>query len=266
MESSAFSRVRSLLRYARPAQWTAILCGVATALLYALLVLLLALFVDLLVSRGRIPNFAQLPVRDQDQVLRDWSALPEPDRERALQHVGFGDFQTPPERVEALGPDTQARWRTYQALKGGEGFDYPPVPGKATEDELRKWAARRQYTGDVYHLAAVEHEWRWRAFVWHYLDRRVGRDAADQWQPELDPKTPFTPPGLGEENRRAYGILGLLVRERTTAWGRPAAVFAAAAGWTWRGADPNRAYLTGLLLLALGLVLLRGVCLVVMND
>ena len=28
MESSAFSRVRSLLRYARPARWTAILAGI----------------------------------------------------------------------------------------------------------------------------------------------------------------------------------------------------------------------------------------------
>ena len=63
MEPSALARVGSFLRYARPARWTAVLCGIATAVLYALLILLLALFADLLVTRGRIPNFAQLPVR-----------------------------------------------------------------------------------------------------------------------------------------------------------------------------------------------------------
>src|SRR5688572_29558511 len=89
MESSAFSRVRSLLKYARPAQWTAILSGVATALLYALLILLLALFVDLLVTRGRIPNFAQLSVAEQRVALQEWSELDEPERVRALRHLGF---------------------------------------------------------------------------------------------------------------------------------------------------------------------------------
>src|SRR3954466_2091896 len=93
MESSAFSRVRSLFRYTRPAQWTAILSGMATALLYALLVLLLALFVDLLVTRGRIPNFAQLSVPEQRAVLNDWSALRPEERVRALQHLGFGEFE-----------------------------------------------------------------------------------------------------------------------------------------------------------------------------
>src|SRR5215208_5338005 len=266
MGSNAFSRVRSLLRYARPAQWTAILCGVATALLYALLVLLLALFVDLLVTRGRIPNFAQLPVQEQESVLREWSALPPEDREEALQHVGFGDFRTDSERAEAPPPDQRARWRQYHVLKGGEGIDYPPVPGKATAEDLQAWAAKRQYSGDPQFAAALEHEWRWRAFVWHYLDRRVGRAAADRYQPEIEPGTALTPPGLGEENRTPHGILGLVVRERNTAWGRPAAAFASAAGWTWRGENPNRTYLTGLLVLALVLVLLRGVCLVVMND
>jgi ATP-binding cassette, subfamily B, bacterial len=266
MESSAFSRVRSLLRYARPAQWTAILCGIATALLYAFLVLLLALFVDLLVTRGRIPNFAQLPVEEQEAVLRDWSAIADEKREEALQQVGFGDFEAAQERPEVPPANQRARWRMYQALKGGDGTDFPPVPGKASAEDLQQWAAKRQIVGDAYLEATRENEWRWRAFVWSYLDRRVGREAADRYQPELDPQTPFTPPGLGESNRIPHGILGLVVRQRNTWTARPTAAFASVAGWTWRGEDPNRTYLTGLLVLALVLVLLRGVCLVVMND
>jgi ATP-binding cassette, subfamily B, bacterial len=266
VDHSSFSRVRSLLRYARPAQWTAILFGVATAFLYAVMILLLALFTDLLVNRGRIPNYAQLSVGEQETVLKDWSGLAAEERARALQHVGFKDFETAPEKLDELSPDNQVRWRLYQNLKGGEGIEYPPVPGTATAEQLRNWATNRHYTGDPYVLAAVEHEWRWRAFVWHYLDRRVSAEAADRWQPELGPTAFFVPPGLGEGNRRPYGILGLVVSQRHTAWGRPSAVLASLAGWTWRGDDPNRNYLTGLLLISLGLAFLRGVAMVVMND
>src|SRR6476619_464535 len=105
MGPSAFARVRALLRYARPAQWTAILSGVATAILFAFLVLLLALFADLLVTRGRIPSFAQLPVAEQDAVAKDWDALNPEDRARALQHVGFTEFQNQPDRADAVPAD-----------------------------------------------------------------------------------------------------------------------------------------------------------------
>jgi ATP-binding cassette, subfamily B, bacterial len=263
MGPSAFARVRALLRYARPAQWTAIISGVATAVLYALLILLLALFADLLVTRGRIPTFAQLPVAEQEAVARDWAALDEADRAQALQHVGFAEFQNPPDRAAATTPEVQSRSRLYQNLKGGEGIEAPPVPGRATEDNLRDWAAKRRLAGDPYVQALTENEWRWRAFVWHYLNRRVGPDAAAKWQP--DPEA-FVPPGLGEENQGHYGILGLVVRQRHTLWGRPVAALASIAGWTWRGDDANRTYLTGLLVLGLILVLLRGLALVLMND
>jgi ATP-binding cassette subfamily B protein len=266
METNAFSRVRSLFRYTRPAQWTAILSGIATAVLYALLVLLLALFVDLLVTRGRIPNFAALPVREQEAVVRDWSNLKEEDRARALQHIGLGDGETATARPDALSPDVQARWAVYRDLHGDEGADPPPVGGAMTPEALRDWAARRRYAGDPYQLAVGEHELRWRAFVRHYLDRRVGPEAADRWQPAVDPKADDADPGLALENRRPYGILGLVVRQRNTFWGPVTSTFASWAGWTWRGVDPNRGYMTGLLLLGLGLVLLRGIFMVVMND
>ena len=210
MESSAFSRVRSLFRYARPSQWTAILTGIATAVLFALLLLLLGLFVDLLVTRGRISNFTQLPVREQESVVREWSSLSDAERERAMSHVGS--------------------------------------------------------PRDAYWPPAVEHEWHWRAYVWHFLDQRVGSEAADHWQPAHDPKADFPMPGLGEEDRRPFGILGLVVRQRNTPLGRVTAAFASIAGWTWRGTDPNRGYMTGLLVLGLSLIFLRGLCMVVMND
>lgn len=264
MESSAFSRVRSLLKYARPAQWTTILAGMATAVLYALLVLLLALFVDLLVTRGRIPNFAQLSIPEQKTALNEWAAMPEEDRARALRHVGFNDLETPPARPDLLAPETQARWRAYSDLMGG--VDGPPAPWEATAEALRAWAAKRPYVTDPHLAASTLHELRWRALVWSYLDRRVSSGAAENYQPSLDPRTPFVPPALGEDNRKPHGVLGLVVRQRNSPWARVTSTFASGAGWTWNGADPNRTYMSGLLVLALALVLLRGICMVVMND
>src|SRR5262249_45466141 len=113
MEPNAFSRVRSLLRYARPAQWTAIISGIATAVLYGVLLLVLALVVDRLVTRGRVPGFAELPAREQEAALKDWAALSEDDRSRALQEVGFGPVDNVSDKADpdTLAPDVQTRVR-----------------------------------------------------------------------------------------------------------------------------------------------------------
>jgi ABC-type multidrug transport system fused ATPase/permease subunit len=248
MDTPSFSRVRDLLRYARPARWTAILTGMSTAVLFALLILLLAMFVDLLATRGRIPTFTQLPVRDQESAAREWSALPEEDRARALRQLGYGEQRNSPE---------------YQALLGGEGKDPTPIASRASAEDYKAWAAKRKYDGDPVALAAMEHEIRWRAYVWHLLDRRVGDEAARSYQPAVDPNAPVV---AVNDERRAHGILGLVVRQRNTVWGRSAGALASVAGWTWRGEDPNRNYLTGLLLIGLGLALLRTICMVLMND
>lgn len=255
MESSAFSRVRSLLKYARPAQWTAILSGVATAILYALLILLLALFIDLLVTRGRIPNFAQMSVSEQRAALQEWSELREEERVRALRHLGFVD------------PDAASKSTgLYRDLLGNPGYDYPPVPGAMNAEALRSWSARHSYGGDPYMLAVAQHDLRWRALVWSYLDRRVGSEAAERYQSARDLSAELATSGLGEDNRRSHGVLGLVVRQRNSPWSGVTSTFASLAGWTWRGAEPNRSYMTGLLVLGLGMVLLRGICMVLMND
>jgi ATP-binding cassette, subfamily B, bacterial len=270
MESSAFSRVKSLLKYARPAQWTAILSGMATALLYAMLVLILALFVDLLVTRGRIPGVAQLPAREQEAVARDWSALPDEDRARAFEHI----CQRESDRPRLANPEEE-RWAVVfdQAITVeagaallGDTTMAPPVPSAMTPENLQAWAARRKLSGgDAYYRAMQINELRWRMYVWHYLNRHVGPDAADRWAEDTGVST-LTLARLEQEPRRTYGSLGLVVRQRNTPWARVTSTFASLAGWTWRAADPNRGYMTGLLVLGLGLVLLRGICMVVMND
>jgi ATP-binding cassette subfamily B protein len=261
MEPSAFSRVRGLFRYVRPARWTAIVAGMATALLYALLILLLALFIDLLVTRGRIRTFAELSPREQEAAARDWASLPAEERRRALEHLGYrgpgGDADA------AAGP--AAAYTDALALLGRDGAEPPPLPGWATPETVQAWAARQRVAGDPWVAAGAVNELRWRAFVWDYLDRHVGPEAADRWQPEIDARA-LQAAALPDYGSHAYGMLGVTVRQRGTPWGRAAAGFASVSGWTWHGADPNRGYLMGLLVLALGLVFVRGVCMVIMND
>ena len=267
MEPTAFSRVTALLRYARTARWTAAAAAVTTGVVYALFVLLLALFADLLVTRGRIPHFAQLTVREQEAFQRQWvESISEDDRGRAVRHVGFSDFEVSPAQPDALPAEPKSRWRAYQGLVAASDSPLPPPPGTATQEALVEWAAKRQIAGDPYYAAAVENEWRWRAFVWLYLNDRVGARAADTWQPAVEPGYAVAPPGLGEENRRPYGILGLVVHQRNTPLGRATATFATVAPWAWNREDPNGAYLTGLLIIALGLIVVRGMATIVMKD
>lgn len=265
MDQPPFSRVKALLRYARPASWAATAAGVAAGVCYVLLVVVLALAVDLIVTRGRVPNFAQLPVREQEQVLKEWAALPVADREAAVRQVGFAAFEKAPVKGDVLPPDELARYRQYQALVA-EGTDVPPVPGNVTQEALREWAVKRGVVEDPVFAAAVEHERRWRAYVRHVLNKRVGADAADLYQPFVETPDSFITPGLGEDDRRAFGLLGLVVRHRNAPWGRVEGAVASVAGWTWKGEDANRTYLTGLLVIGLVLVLLRGLLTVASNE
>ncbi|HWY87320.1 MAG TPA: ABC transporter transmembrane domain-containing protein, partial [Gemmataceae bacterium] len=55
MDNAAFTRAKRFLNYVPIAKWLSILCGVATAILFVGLLLVLALFADLMVNHGKIP-------------------------------------------------------------------------------------------------------------------------------------------------------------------------------------------------------------------
>lgn len=266
MERTAFARARAFLNYANRARWAAIVAGIATGVFYVLLVLLLALFVDLLVSRGRVPNFAQLGVPEQERLLETWKALPEEARAQAVRQVGYGEFDAKTSAPISTRAEDRQRYAEWVALVSAEGG--PPVPGRQNAEELKKWSAARGVWGDPYVQAMKEHELRWRAYVWHYLKERVSLDAANSYQARVEPGDPPPVPGLGEENRTPHGALSLVVRLRDTGAGRLVNGLASVSPWMWQGSggrDPNRRYLTGLLLLAILAAVLRAGCMMVMN-
>lgn len=82
MDNAAFTRAASFLNYLPIAKWLSIVCGVATAILYVGLLVVLALFVDLLVNRGEIPAVHNLPMREYNAFL---ATLAQPLEDKALQ-------------------------------------------------------------------------------------------------------------------------------------------------------------------------------------
>jgi ATP-binding cassette subfamily B protein len=67
MERAAFARVRSFLRYHPVAMWSAIVAAVGTSIIFVGLLVLLSLFADLLINRGEILCYSDLPPRERKQ-------------------------------------------------------------------------------------------------------------------------------------------------------------------------------------------------------
>lgn len=265
MERNAFSRAKGYLDYSSRAKWLAIGGGIASGFFYVFLVLILALLVDLLVTRGRVPNFAQLSVPEQEHFVDTWKRLSDADRLGAIRQVGYSDFEA--NSQSPAKPSDKARHATFLSLIRTDNF--PPLPGKMNAEDLKKWSQTRGPTNDPPYVEAMkEHELRWRAYVWLYLRERVNPDAANCYQPSVKPSEAPPLPGLGEENREPHGVMSLVVRLRGTFAGRLLNGIATFNPWMWdnsNGRDANRSMLTGLLLLAIAGALGRTGCMMLMN-
>ena len=96
-------------------------------------------------------------------------------------------------------------------------------------------------------------EYRWQAATYHFLATHVGTDAAEAYWPQSI--------GLRGPTSQKLGILATAVREADSWSGRGLAWFARWNRWTWdpQGGRPvNVNFLTGLFLMALGIVFVRG--------
>src|SRR5262249_17614881 len=88
MDKVAFARAARFLNYLSVAKWLALGCGMATAVLYVALLLVLSLFADLMVNRGEIPALHNLPTRGYTSALASMS-LPEDDKDRKTTIGGW---------------------------------------------------------------------------------------------------------------------------------------------------------------------------------
>src|SRR5262245_54940439 len=64
-DKKAFTRAWSYLSFNPSAKWTALITAAATSVLAVKLLFLLWLFADLVVHRGQVPSYRELPLGDQ---------------------------------------------------------------------------------------------------------------------------------------------------------------------------------------------------------
>jgi ATP-binding cassette subfamily B protein len=88
VEREAFLRARRFLNYSPVAKWTALVAAIGSGVLYVALLVILGLFTDLVISRGNIPRFAELPPSDQEAFRRDWNSLGQQEQRNLLAAIG----------------------------------------------------------------------------------------------------------------------------------------------------------------------------------
>lgn len=303
VESTAFARARKFLDYQPVAKWSALLGAVASGVLYVVLLMVLALYAELMVNRGEIPSYQQLSRLDREafqEYLTSESATEgksnlEAEWEKGLEEVGLKG---------AVGPDTtdftklpprerEFLWQMHvnKVLRDrvGDGAaalvlpEYEHLPEPVQKAFQKSWQAlsekdRRNrledLTSDPAKIAKLSQEavtkldpndqdLVWRAHLNQYLKNQEDFEGAPLFLRDRQREAAETEEG-GEfliQELSDRGILGLVVRARDRFYGHLAAGVARLAPWMWKpsgGRDTYFTYLTGLLILAVVLALLRG--------
>ncbi|MFO0970529.1 MAG: ABC transporter ATP-binding protein [Gemmataceae bacterium] len=221
MERAAFARAIEFLRHHPVATWSAIVAGILSALFFLFLIVLLALFADLMVNRGEIPTYFQAPATEK-QAFDTWLS--------DLDHGENGDQATAlSRRASDLG--LEKRWLALVRPREVEKLT-------TTERETRRQLLWMLHLPDVVEAAA-------------------GADAGEAVRDNL--KEQFHKhDALAVINRNLpdFGILSLVVRSRSSLHGWPASLVASWSGWTW--ANGNTGYLQGLFLLAVVVAVCRA--------
>jgi ABC-type multidrug transport system fused ATPase/permease subunit len=139
--TDTFAKACAYLSYSPLSKWTAYAAGALSGLIFIALLGILGLFADLMVERGKLPNFHDLPIAQQNDFLEDWTGLDDEARAKRLKAVGYEDPEV--DRLKALTAtremkrgELDALWRGYlRAIlndRVGESaagrITTPPVP------------------------------------------------------------------------------------------------------------------------------------------
>jgi ATP-binding cassette, subfamily B, bacterial len=135
---AAFARARRFLNYFAAAKWAAHAAAVGAGILYVALLVLLGLFADLMVNRGRVPAFRQLSPAEQahfEQSLRPLAEDTEAARQRlreiheSLAELGVEPPPSAKQTGEAKLPPAEQAWfaEVVRYLKDRVGDDAAEV-------------------------------------------------------------------------------------------------------------------------------------------
>jgi ATP-binding cassette, subfamily B, bacterial len=88
-DRSAFAKACAYLNYNRGAKWSAHAAAAGTGVVYVALLIVLWLFTDLMVYRGRLPTYHSLTPLQRDRFFGEWNGLDAEERGKRLKDAGI---------------------------------------------------------------------------------------------------------------------------------------------------------------------------------
>jgi len=305
VERKAFARAWRFLGYHPVAKWSAMIAAVATGILYVAFLVVLGLFADLMVNHGKVPAYRDLPRLDRESFQQTWSGLSPEERVQRLRALGLADkaaarVATIDDPGQALRKEQELIWRThvYRVLDNRVNASaaalvlpvYHDLPADAQQDFLHDWQAlpvggRRERLGaagvgesqvatltapDAGKLPPPDQALLWRAYLYHFLAEQIGQSAATAYRSDrVRAAAESGPEGAIDRELNDRGVLSLVVRTQHQLYTPGVGWLARWSPWMWRYDRPAGQnyypYLSGLLIVALVLALLRAVAMFVMN-
>ncbi len=141
---AAFARARRFLNYNLVAKWSALVAAVGSGVLFVALLIVLGLFSDLMVNRGRVPGWRDLTSYRQEEFLATWRDLEDADRADLLTRFGASPAEvkklSAPEPAGLTPQEERLRWQAWvydlidsrvgrEAADTYKAYTAPPAPG-----------------------------------------------------------------------------------------------------------------------------------------
>jgi ATP-binding cassette subfamily B protein len=256
-------------------KWLAISASLGTGLLYVLLLFPLGLFADLVVTRGAIPTFHNLSESQQIQFLKEsksideesWSArlrgAPELDKYSAekidaIMALPWDKLKNEKEKKARLAWETwwQEQWKE-RLNRIGVTVEQVGSERFMTLSKIGAGTLRPNSPDEEKQNRVVRQELAWRLFVVDYLTSNIGEDAAELYRERTRESIARIGVDLTlNRNVEELGVLGLALRMRQR-WDAPVVAWLASVN-SWMWAHGFRAYLIGILLIAVLIGVLRA--------
>jgi ATP-binding cassette, subfamily B, bacterial len=121
-ERDAFTRALTYLSPSRKALWGAHLAAAGSGVVVVLLLVILWLFIDLMVSRGRLPSYDELTPTERERFVNDWNSvdfggqtLGEEKRKAAVElRTGERPEKDPTASDDLTSESNAALWQAYE--------------------------------------------------------------------------------------------------------------------------------------------------------